>query len=106
MIQALIGMVFAWLFLFASAYIVFTLPPVFFKKRMTYEKKVVVEAFILSGCSLAVLALHPVYILLKSFAFAALALNVVKVLALPVLAILKKSDRRKYIIMKRFVRKL
>ncbi|BCB05883.1 hypothetical protein [Bacillus sp. KH172YL63] len=105
MVQALIGMVFAWLFLIISAVVVFKLPSLLHIKSTTFEKKLTVEAVIWIGCASLILLINPVYVLVKTFALAVIFLNISKLIAVPMLVRFKQTNRRKYLILKRFIRK-
>lgn len=106
MIIAIIGMIYAILFLLLASVIVAVLPTFLSKKKMTFEARVVVEAILWVACSMVVLFLDLNYFLLNSFAYAALLISGVKILVLmPLLVRLKRSNRRKYIVLKRLMRK-
>ncbi|WP_044339948.1 hypothetical protein [Rossellomorea aquimaris] len=105
MITAIIGMIYAILFLLLGSVIVAVLPTVLYKKNMTFEGRVGMEAILWGLCSMGVLLLNLEYFLLNSFAYAALLISGMKLVALPVLVRLKQTNRRKYIVLKRIVRK-
>ncbi|WP_341357155.1 hypothetical protein [Rossellomorea sp. y25] len=105
MITAIIGMIYAILFLLLASVIVAVLPALLCKKKMTFEGRVGMEAALWSLCSIVVLILNLNYFLLNSFAYAALLISGMKIVALPVLVRLKQTNRRKYIVLKRMVRK-
>ncbi|MGF3105726.1 hypothetical protein [Rossellomorea sp. DUT-2] len=105
MITAIIGMIYAILFLLLTSVIVAVLPTVLCKKKMTFEGRMVMEAILWGLCSMVVLILNLKYFLLNSFAYAALLINGMKIVALPILVRLKHTNRRKYIVLKRFLRK-
>lgn len=105
MITAIIGMIYAILFLLLASVIVAVLPKFLSKKKTTFEGRVVVEAIIWGLCSMVVLILNSKYFLLNSFAYAALLINGMKILVLPLLVRLKQSNRRKHLVLKRLMRK-
>ncbi|MDT9026797.1 hypothetical protein [Rossellomorea yichunensis] len=105
MIEALIGLLCAMLFLLLSSIMVAVIPAYLIKKKLTYEKRVVVEAVLWGLCSMVVFILNLPYFLINSFACAALTINGVKLVALPVLGMLKRSNKRRYIVLRRFMRK-
>ncbi|RBP04741.1 hypothetical protein [Rossellomorea aquimaris] len=105
MITAIIGMIYAILFLLLTSVIVAVLPTLLCKKKMTFEGRVVMEAILWSLCSIVVVILNLQYFLLNSFAYAALLISGMKVVALPVLVRLNHTDRKKYIVLKRLMRK-
>ncbi|MGM0853910.1 MAG: hypothetical protein ACQEWI_15085 [Bacillota bacterium] len=105
MITAIIGMIYAILFLLLASVIVAVLPTLLCKKKMTFEGRVVMVAILWGLCSMVVLILNLKYFLLNSFAYAALLISGMKILTLPVLVRLKQTNRRKYIVLKRLMRK-
>ncbi|MHA7138194.1 hypothetical protein ACRTEV_13120 [Rossellomorea arthrocnemi] len=105
MITAIIGMIYAILFLLLASVIVAVLPTFLSKKKMTFEARVVVEAILWVACSMVVLVLDLKYFLLNSFAYAALLISGMKIILLPVLVRLKRSNRSRYIVLKRLMRK-
>ncbi|MGM0753027.1 MAG: hypothetical protein ACQET6_13970 [Bacillota bacterium] len=105
MITAIIGMIYAILFLLIGSVIVAVLPALFCKKKMTFEGRVGMETILWVLCSMGVLLLNLEYFLLNSFAYAALLISGMKIVALPILVRLKQTNRRKYIVLKRIVRK-
>jgi TctA family transporter len=105
MITAIIGWIYAVLFILLASVIVSVLTPYLGKNKMTYEKRVVVEGILWGLSSMVVLILNLNYFLLNSFAYAVLLINGMKIFVLPLLDRLKHSNRRKYLVLKRLMRK-
>jgi energy-converting hydrogenase Eha subunit E len=105
MLQALIGLISAMVFLLVSSFIVGYLSMALAKRKDPYEKRLGIESLGMIGCSLIILSFRLDLSLLVIFAYSAIGLNLVKLMIIPYLLKLKRDDRKRYLVIKRWIRR-